>query len=72
MYSVTILEIAFISCLVIPVKSWNIKDDYYDKDYDPNKKCPDEERISSLLSIQNENLDLDQCFTQVWGKGGQQ
>ena len=72
MYLDIMLGVTFISSLVIPVKPRGIDPSYYDKDYDPNKKCPDEERISSLLSIQNENLDLDQCFTQVWGKGGQQ
>ena len=72
MYSVIILVVTFISCLVIHVKSWDISDNYYSKDYDPNKQCPDEERISLISSIQNEDLNLDQCYAQPWGKGGQQ
>ena len=72
MSSVIILVVTCISFQVIHVKSWDLTPEYYNKDYDENKNCPNEERFSLLSSIQNENLDMDQCFDQPWGKGGQQ
>ena len=68
MYSAITPAITFISCLVISGTSWGLDVNPYKKDCDLNKQCPDEERISLISSIQNEDLCLDQCFSQVWEK----
>ena len=70
MECIVLSVILWSNCFIIQVISWDIKKEYYEADYDKNKKCDDEERVKVLKSFKNQQNE-EQCFSQPWGKGSQ-
>ena len=63
MDSLIVLVLVF-NILVTQVNLWDISDNYYDKDYDKNKDCKEEERIVLL-----NDRKVAQCLSFPWGEG---
>ena len=57
------MSVLVFNILVTRVNLWDISDNYYDKDYDKNKDCKEEERIVLL-----NDRKVAQCLSFPWGE----
>jgi len=69
MQAVLIIGYICTTFFVVQVSTWDINDEYYNKDYDENKDCKDEERVTGLMALYDKRFNMLQCFQSVSDKG---